>query len=84
MSGQARTLTQAIEDYGNISVPYRSQQQQTEKQEAYRRRLQEVDNKFKQETQEIHVKMNQHLDLVKNRQSMNYYDSQVQGGDEEN
>ena len=64
-------------------MPYRSQRQQQEKQEAYNRRLAEVVNKYKQETQEIHVKMQQHLDLVKRRQTLNYNDSAVSLGRDE-
>ena len=75
MASQAKDLQKAIDDYGAISVPYRSQRQQTEKQDAYNKRLAEVVNKFKQETQEIHVKMQQHLDLVKRRQTLGYNES---------
>ena len=48
MGKQVKELEKQIDDYGQISVPYRSQRQQTEKQEAYSRRLAEVVNKFKQ------------------------------------
>ncbi len=75
MNTQAKDLQKQIDDYGQISVPYRSQRQQQEKQEAYNRRLAEVVNKYKQETQEIHVKMQQHLDLVKRRQTLAHRDS---------
>ena len=57
MTTQAKDLQKQIDDYAQISVPYRSQRQQQEKQEAYNKRLAEVVNKFKQEWQEIHVKM---------------------------
>ena len=73
-------MQKAIEDYGNISVPFRSQKQQQEKQEAYNRRLAESLNKFKQESQEIHIKMQQHLDLVKRRQTLAYNDSAISLG----
>ena len=73
----SKKLQQDIDDYGQISVPYRSQKQQQEKQDAYNRRLAECVNKYKQETQEITVKMQQHLDLVKRRQTLGYNDSQV-------
>jgi len=41
-------------------VPYRSQRQQTEKQDAYSKRLTEIENKYKQEQQDIELKMQQH------------------------
>ena len=43
----AKDLEKQITDYGQISVPYRSQRQQQEKQEAYNRRLAEIVNKFR-------------------------------------
>ena len=47
MNQQSKDLQKEIDDYGQISVPYRSQRQQQEKQEAYNRRLAEVVNKYK-------------------------------------
>ena len=70
-----KDLQKEIDEYGQISVPYRSQRQQEEKQAAYNKRLAEVVNKFNQEMQEIQVKMSQHLDLVKRRQTLMYNES---------
>lgn len=42
-------LGQEIEEYGNISVRYNAQRQQTEKKEAYSKRLNDVVSKFRQE-----------------------------------
>ena len=85
MNDQSKVLQKDIDDYGQISVPYRSQRQQQEKQEAYNRRLAECVNKYSKETQEIHIKMQQHLDLVKRRQTLMYNESSTSlRGDEEN
>lgn len=85
MNDQSKVLQKDIDDYGQISVPYRSQRQQQEKQEAYNRRLAECVNKYSKETQEIHIKMQQHLDLVKRRQTLMYNESSTSlHGDEEN
>lgn len=46
MSTQSRDLQKEIDDYGNISVPFRSQKLKEEKQEAYNKRLAEVVNKY--------------------------------------
>ena len=75
ISQLAKTLQTAIDEYSNISVPYRSQRQQQEKKEAYSKRLLDSVNKYKQETQEIALKLQQHIELVKRRQSLMYNES---------
>ena len=85
MKAQEKKLGELIDDYSNISVPYRSQKQQQEKQEAYRKRLTDISNKAKELFQDTQLKMQQHVDLVNRHQSYNYSDD---GGtprnDEEN
>ena len=47
MGTQAKDLEKQITAYGQISVQYRAQQMQRDKQEAYNRRLAEIVNKFR-------------------------------------
>ena len=47
MGTQAKDLEKQITEYGQISVQYRAQQMQRDKQEAYNRRLAEIVNKFR-------------------------------------
>ncbi len=74
MDTQCNDLRNDIDNYGQISVPYRSQRQQKEKQEAYQKRLGEIENKYKQESQEIDVKTQQ-IPISNNRNSMQGQDS---------
>jgi len=75
MDVTAHELQTEIDEYGNISVPYRNQRQQTEKQAAYNKRLSELVNKYKSETSEVRLKMQQNLDLVKRQQTLRFQNS---------
>lgn len=85
MKTQQKKMAELIDDYSNIPVPYRSQKQQQEKQEAYRKRLTDITNNANELFQEINLKMQQYIDVVRNHQSYNYSDDGAtpRHGDEE-
>ena len=63
MRESSNKLKVSIDDYSNISVPKISQEQQIQKQEAYRKRFKDIGNKFTEMQRDVLLKMQQHLDL---------------------
>ena len=82
MRTSLKKLSDLIEDYSNISVPYKSQKQQQEKQEAYRKRINDISNKFKEMVQDVNLRMQQYIDLVS--RSQHGYDMDEDGGTPKN